>query len=473
MMRWKWIGLGAWVGVLSWLGGSQAQTLTLEEYLRQVRSDHPGMKAAQAAAESAEHLLQERRLLTTPYAFAEGAHAYDRSQSLQPMYYGDSRRQNQLTLGVEEQTLLGMRWRIFHQTQYTGIDGADPNYVPFENYYTCKSGLELSQDLWQNAWGRNLQSLSGALEAKYQAELWGRRYQMRQIQVQSEIVYWKLALARDVVRIQAELLERAERLTAWVEERVRMKLQDRSDFMQAQSQVEARRLELEGARDQARMAAEAFNLLRAQTSGGVEEELAMPLVEPSSFPTLTEKIPPRLDVRAGEMAMQAAVWDSVRKQDDLQPQVQARAAVYLNGLDRDLSPALADSRNWDYRAYSVGINVRVPLDWFTRAEIDAGYTREGEAAKQQLSRSRSEAESEWRELRRRLPEFQARLKIAHTLEELQKQKAEYERQRLRRGNSLTYQVLQFEQDWGQSQLARVAIENNILELLAQVKLYGE
>ncbi len=467
------LGLGVGIVVMG-ASGVWAQTLSATEYLAQVREHHPGLQAAQAAAQSAERLLGESKLLTTPYAFAEGQKAYDHSESLQPLMYGEARWQNQLTLGVEEQTLVGTRYRVFHQTVFTGLEGADLNYVGLDQYYTCRTGLEVVQDLWQNAWGKNVRSMSQALEAKHQGDLWERRYQIRQIEIEAEILYGRLVLAKDVVRIQEELLARAERLTAWVRERVAMKLQDRSDLMQAQSQVEARKLELSGAQDQARMAAQVFNQLRGQTNEDVPEDLTLVTIDASVFPNLAEAPPAtRLDVRAQEYLLRAAQAQAERQQDTLRPEVQARAALYVNGLDKDWSPAFSEAQHWEDRGYMIGLNVRVPLDWFTRSELETGYAQEVKAAEYMLAQRRLEAESEWRSLRRRLQDYQSRWNIALALETLQKEKADYERQRLRRGNSLTFQVLQFEQEWGQSQLARVQVEDAIRELLLRVKLYQE
>jgi hypothetical protein len=64
-----------------------------------------------------------------------------------------------------------------------------------------------------------------------------------------------------------------------------------------------------------------------------------------------------------------------------------------------------------------------------------------------------------------------RLRIAGSLVEIQQRKADNERERLSRGNTVTFQVLLFEQDLGRSRLMRLDIQGRLIEMLAQLRLY--
>lgn len=65
-----------------------------------------------------------------------------------------------------------------------------------------------------------------------------------------------------------------------------------------------------------------------------------------------------------------------------------------------------------------------------------------------------------------------RLDIATSLESIQWQKLQAERQRLTHGKTTTYQVLLFEQDFANTQISRLVIQDEIFNLLAQLKTYG-
>lgn len=458
----------------AWLlaaGPAGAGGLTLEEYLNQVSGRNAALAAARAGHEAARRSADQGRLLTSPYAFATLSRGEDHSQQLDALIYGDSRAQSIYALGFEKQTDFGLTARLAHQTSLSSVSGASPLFLPMSEFYTSQTSLELREDLWRNAFGSEIRASVGATEAKAQADADERAYQAKQILVRAEIAYWQLVLAREMVRLQEDLLDRARKIEAWTASRVRLKLLDPGDLMQSSSGVEARVLTLASVQDRERSAARAFNVLRGLDSEVVAEQPSRPAEAAVPATELPEKAPVRLDVRAQEQKTVAAARQAAINQEALLPILQASLAASMNGLEQGVSNSLMDSFSSRYYAFAAGVTLNVPLDWGIRSRVRGGYELEAEAAAHAAEQLRLEAEAEWQELRRRLRETSARLEIARRLEDLQKRKADYERTRLRTGNTTTYQVLQFEQDWGQSQLARIAVEGELLELLAQVKLY--
>jgi hypothetical protein len=61
--------------------------------------------------------------------------------------------------------------------------------------------------------------------------------------------------------------------------------------------------------------------------------------------------------------------------------------------------------------------------------------------------------------------------MAKEMEKVQQQKLENERARLKKGRSVLYQVVQFEQDYANSQILTLKTELQILALSAQMKTY--
>lgn len=463
------------------VGPAVAADLGLDEYLLQVRRGHAGVQAAELGRDAAEASLRERDRLTSPYLFALTQKAEDRSTQLLPVLYGDRNGQNAFALGFEQRTAFGLNLRLAHRTTFIWVRGLTPLPAPFdavlstpENYYTARNTLELNQDLWRNFFGAELSASADALEAKARAEREARSFEVLRVLVEAEACYWRLAQARRAVRIHQDLVERARRQSAWTEGRVRLKLMDTGDLLQSRSQEQARALALAGAEDQLKVAERAFNLLRGSEQNEVPETLAEVALAPDEAPAWPDPAPERGDLKALRAAAVAArAQASVQDQGSL-PELQAGLSAALNGLDPDWSPAWTEAWRTQHVAYAATLTLRLPLDSFTtRATLRDGYRKEAEARDRELAQRTLEARSQWAELTRRFAELQERLKAARALERLQQQKAEYERSRLRTGNSVTFQVLQFEQDWGQSQLARLEIECALRELLAQRKLYAE
>lgn len=84
-----------------------------------------------------------------------------------------------------------------------------------------------------------------------------------------------------------------------------------------------------------------------------------------------------------------------------------------------------------------------------------------------------ESESTFRDLSQKFNEARLRLKMADELVAMQKEKLEYEKYRFNLGRTTTYQVLTFEQDYAQSLISRLRIENEILALHAQLKTFTQ
>ena len=78
----------------------------------------------------------------------------------------------------------------------------------------------------------------------------------------------------------------------------------------------------------------------------------------------------------------------------------------------------------------------------------------------------------WSDLVARLSDAKTRLGLAFTIETAQKQKLEYEKQRLKEGRTTTYQVLLFEQDYSQAEYAKAKAAAQVLDFSARLKLYG-
>lgn len=94
------------------------------------------------------------------------------------------------------------------------------------------------------------------------------------------------------------------------------------------------------------------------------------------------------------------------------------------------------------------------------------------AAEQNYQRKLFEQDQQWNDLSAKFEDAKIKLVLIEKIEEAQKIKAHNERDRLNRGRTVTFQVLNFEQDYAQSELARIQSETNILNIYSQLKAYS-
>jgi outer membrane protein TolC len=292
------------------------------------------------------------------------------------------------------------------------------------------------------------------------------------ILAQAESVYWRLVLARDSVRVAKDTLERQLKLRDWNANRVKMQLADRSDYLQSEAVVEARRLELRGAEDEERAAARAFNSLRSLDSDEVPEKLQ------SLVGTELDRLSPparaqfREDVLAAEQQARLQEASAEIGRERNKPQLDFYAALSTNGRDVVQGSAINESFTLQRQNNTVGLRFVAPLNFGATSDAREGYARERQAASTNLERRRFEQEREWQDLSRRFEDAKARLKLARTYESAQREKLNHERDRQRRGRTTTFQVLMFEQDYSMAQLAHLQAQAQLLQILTQMKTFS-
>jgi outer membrane protein TolC len=106
------------------------------------------------------------------------------------------------------------------------------------------------------------------------------------------------------------------------------------------------------------------------------------------------------------------------------------------------------------------------------ARVRSGYHHEICGAKKQFHQKLFENRRQWQDLTVRLNNARMRLDYAQSLEGIQLEKLRAERERQSYGKSTTYQVFLFQQDYANAQIARLLIQDEILQLMTQLKSYG-
>jgi outer membrane protein TolC len=113
------------------------------------------------------------------------------------------------------------------------------------------------------------------------------------------------------------------------------------------------------------------------------------------------------------------------------------------------------------------------LDFGLSSSARDGWRRELIAAELAYDRKFFEQERSWSDLNQNLSEARQHLELSRKLETIQEAKLKSERNRLQHGRTTTYQVMLFEQDYILSQLTRIRDQANVLNIIAQMKLFGE
>ncbi len=469
-------------------GSAAARTLTLEEYLNQVRSGNQTLKSANATIEATRQRENSTDLITSPQVFAQVARQIDEKPA-SSFLSGDKTEAKVLSLGVQKIWSFGLQSQLSFNINQVDITRdnlplllapgvVNPlavalNEESSKKFTEGRTQLDLVQPLWKNWLGREYTITRESTQAKLSAQRQGEQYRAKALLAQAEFVYWQLALQTDAVRTQEAALVRFQKIREWVERRVRMSLTDRADLLQAEAGVKARRFELELAmRDRIAMQRN-FNTLRAVKGDSLEADVMPISSRMLSDMSMAVGTVRRLDIEVAKAMEIVAESEVQASREKFKPELALFGMYAMNSREDTINKAASESLKSDQPTLTVGIKFSAPLDRDLINRERNGLIKASESARMDREQKEFHARQEWDELLRQLSDAKIRLQLANEIESAQKQKLEYEKNRLERGRTTTYQILLFEQDYANAQLGAIKAKADILSIIAKLKSFGD
>lgn len=446
-------------------------TINLPGYLQMVKDNNFSAKGSSQVKLGAEGRKREADLVFSPTLFANGeisSNGTPQDLDMTGALY-DKLETRKYSAGLSQTYRFGLQAKLYYSLQHLHY------FFPGQSdtvHYDASPVLELTQSLWQNAKGRYDQGKEEATRAQAEADKWSAENNLRTLLVNAEKAYWNLAISREIVTIRERAVADAKAIFDYDTKRVSMNLMDKSDVLQAKASLETKRLDLKSAKDSAAAALRAF-CAYINIKDGTDLK-----IEPIEWNILMkmgdlERPGNRADVQMAQaQAVQTASSERMNAETD-KPVFNVYLSQTLNGQDPNLGGVMGDSLNYQKPSTTVGIKFSMPLAYAAQKEARRGAEQKAEAAKLTYQQKLLDQESDWNDLIEKLHDARERLEMALSIEAAQKEKLEYEKKRLKEGRTTTYQVLSFEQDFSQAQYDRARTASTVLELAAQVKLYGE
>ncbi len=452
---------------------AQAATLSLQEYLQQVAHDSPALKSSQETIQGSLSAAKESDLPYIPKFTALASHMLDERVNFNP-FVGNYTQLDTFNFGFEKQFDFGLNAKLTYGLNNNYSSGISPLVYPggILRYSQGQTELDLTQPLWRNLFGSETKANEKLTEASALQTHFAEKFKLKQLTSQAETAYYQLAIAREAIRLQQELLISSKKTLDWTVKRVSNQLTDKIDMLQAKASYQARQISLQTALDQARNAQLVFNTLRNITSSEVNENLS--LISTDEIMSIQAPLKAEVtdDIKAAEQNERVAIASNeVAKQKDL-PDLSLFASMATNGVNQYLSPAVSDSISTTHPMYSVGVKLSMPLYFAETAEMRSGRVKQQLAAEDLTRQKRLENIQTWNDLNKKLQEAKVRLKMADTLVQMQKEKIDHERYRFSLGRTTTYQVLMFEQDYSQALISRLLVEQEVVGLHSQLKTYA-
>ncbi|MBC7660113.1 MAG: TolC family protein [Chitinophagaceae bacterium] len=485
------------------------RTISIDEYLDSVRAANGTMKIAATTIEAGELRSTTPDMAYTPQFFTQASHTVDSKPSVNPLA-PDRIEATNISTGVQKLWESGLQSQVSFNitrfnlneptfantipvplalpnpavpgstvTQIVNVPNPTKSLLPQSEYTEARTQIDLVQPLLKGGGGRDLGLVRDSTLTKITIQQLSERYKVKSLLAQAEYIYWQLALAQEAVRTQEGSIERFRKLRDWAKGRASSQLGDKADLLQADSGLKVKYYELEQAKKDCSSLQRIFNTLRGIGGDKVDGELVPLSSKALTFVYLDEasqtaiESVKRLDVEIAKQAEKLAQIDIEQSREKYRAQLDVFGTAAFNALDRTSEQALVGAVQNKHPTYIVGVKFSTPLDQDIINRDREGLIKTGEAAKLDKDVREFNARQDWDDLQTQLRDSQVRLKLAGDIEEAQKEKLAYERQRLSSGRTTTYQVLMFEQDYASAQLNSIKSKAEILGILARLKSFGD
>jgi outer membrane protein TolC len=453
--------------------GSSVHALTLSEYLNQVQEKSLSYLQGKTQAEGASLVGREADLLTSPYFFAEARQSFDTKLPAPPQSPSyDQKNVGLYSAGVTQKFDFGLEAKLAYTLTKTRYENSDFAAGVESSFWDATPEIELRMPLWGNGFGRTIKAQAEVTRNQNLADQYGALANSQNLLINAEVAYWQLSTAKERLVIQEQALGAGQNIYNFVNKQRQKNLGESADVLQATALIESYKLQLQQAQNDVERAERAFNIYLNQ-----ESSLATPSLEKVDYVQLQSIVVPdarpgeRLDVKAARAQTALVKASSALVLERNKPTLDVIGGYALQGRGIEASKAFTNGSKTNHDSGYVGVMFNMPLNFSAVSDARAGAKRLVDSAEIKEQNLTYTQEQDWYDLKQRLLESQAALKIARSMENAQKAKLDNERTRLRQGRTTTYQVLLFEQDYTSAQAARILSATQIIALESQLKLY--
>ncbi len=451
-------------------GNARAQSMSLNQYLDQVKSKDPSYQSSLKMKEGASSVQDSAGLMTGLNLVGQYQRLNDARPTANVAAQGDKTEANGWNVGLQQLTPFGFQWDLRQYYMHTKISNA--TLIPNPEYYDAYPQISLGINLWRNLLGSETRANRNALESQLAVQKLNADIAYIQKESEIKMAFYNLATQQENYATQKDSFDRAEKILSWSDSRVKRNLSDRSDLYQTQALVSSRRIDLMNAEASLKKAARVYNSFLGIESDQVREKLKIDEIDVARLALQKASNLKRLDLLLQKESIEAQEKNYLAQKEKNKPSLDLNLTYAKNGRDvNSYSQAEKNTYDKDKEYMAASLNLTLPLDQFTASDARSGYQAlaVSQALLEQV-RLRNE-KIEWQNTVDQANNLAQQLKIIRDLEVVQKNKADLERSKYNNGRSTTYQVLTFEQDYVNSRNQRINVELQLRQFINSLDLY--
>lgn len=450
-------------------GTIQASTLSLEDYLGQVRQGNPQLRALKSQDVAYALAARAPETAYSPILKAQAQLYDDKLEPALPAFSPEETKSTGVSVGVSKLFSTGTYVGLDYQEDATtltfpagGFIGALPETTGHQ------WGVTLNQSLWRNFGAAEVKAGIAVAQATSLAQRAGNRYNAQAALFQARSAYVQLETVRQVKALQEESLTRNAKILEWTKQKQADNLADKVDVLQVEAVVRQVALGLATSKQSEAEAEARFNALRGLSPSAEVGELE-PLTTPPSLPAAKGD---RADIEAARQALKGSDAYVETIVQSFTPDISLFAKFAGNDRDTDGAKAFGNMFDGTHPQTTVGIKLTANLDRGLLNDVLKGANEASGAGQAGVDDKRLAYAQDWEQLQQQWDGIQARLALAQELEKLQGEKAEREKIRYRDGRTTNFQVLRFEDDYSLARIQILQLLANARAVEAQARFYN-
>ena len=449
-----------------------AEKLSFKDFSISVEENSMKISSLRDESKGASFETTQGKFLTTPQAFVDLESSKDKSPVLAPEFSGTERNGEEIRLGVQSQTVFGLKPRIYTFTQRQNVSNVSSLPNPNLNLQRKGYGLEGEISLWKNALGKDVRGQRDSLTALSESKLLSAEASRISLTVEAHTLYFETSFLKEAIFIQEELIRQGERLVAWTKTQSDNRLLEPVHVAQAMASHQSRKLTLITLTQQL-----ASNLYKMSQLSGRELSKTAELDSMDSillnFTSAQNASGQKLTIKALAKAIESVKISLELAKENFKPDLSLKAQ-YLTFTNDGKNDDTARCRGLeDCRTLNVSLNFTFPLDVPTQSAGSVAAQARMKALEKDLASELQNSRVELLQLEEQSKAFKDQIDSLKVLISAQETRLKRERERQARGRATTFDLILAEQDLGESKINLAEAKMRYVSAVSQFKLFEE
>lgn len=453
---------------------SSSQALSLEKYLSEVSKNNDEYQSNQILEQSGFVRSEEGFLMLSPNLTGNLSYVKDKQPQLFVTTSPNTKIEN-YDVGVTKKFSTGTNVKLGYDNSYVRLEDHNTQFVVHSRTWFIKPSISIEQSLLRDLFGTETKALINLKNSQAKAQGHFKKFSNQKILADAESTYWDMAAVLTNIRIKHDAIGRANKLLEWAKRRLDLGLATDSDYFQAKAALEQHQLQLQSIVQAQKNAAVLFNAFMTVSSNEMPNKLeTFSIIDLNKIKPKDPLLPPgiREDLKLEYQNYLTADARATVAKQNIYPDVNFRVKYYPTGSGVNFGTSTSNAWQGKRESVNVGLSFNMPLDVKLMRDLHDAYKSESYAAELAYIRKKFEVGNEWRRLADQFNLLLNQVKTAKSLAETQRKKLQYESGLLKNGRTTTFQVIQFEQDYFNSQSQYIDLKTRLLKLSALLKLFN-